>query len=86
MSTPLAAVCSSEDRKKIKKNHVITTEIFNVQMSDKVRNHMCYLTLVYGNSLLGNNPFLPEQCSKYATIFLDYIMDSLTFPNFLWLN
>ena len=45
MSTPLAAVCSSEDRKKIKKNHVITTEIFNVQMSDKKPYVLPYLGL-----------------------------------------
>ena len=45
MSTPLAAVCSSEDRKKIKKNHEITTEIFNVQMSDKKPYVLPYLGL-----------------------------------------
>ena len=75
-----AALYSSDRKEKIKKNHLIITYILNVQMSDKVLNHLCCLTLAYGNTFLGNNPFLPDQCYHYAIIFLDYIMNSLTFP------
>ena len=68
-------------KKKWKKSHVITTEIFNIQMFDKVWNHLYHLILDHGKRLLGSNPFVPDQCYYYATIFPDYIMTSLTFPD-----
>ena len=39
---------------------------------------ICHLNFVYGNRLLGNNPFLPDQCNHYAMIFRNYIMNSLS--------
>ena len=47
---------------------------------------LCHLTLVYGSRLLDNNPFLPDQCYYYVMIFPDYIMNALTFSNFLPLS
>ena len=78
MWTPFAALCSSDDRKKkLKKNHIITTKIFNGQMLDKELIHPYHLTLVYENRPLGNNNFL----NFYNPFLQSFSTSSLTFPD-----
>ena len=73
-------------KKNLKKNHIITTKINQVQVFDNVWNHLCHFTLVYGNRLLDNNPFLLDQCYHYLcmlwislTLQIPWLF--LTFPN-----
>lgn len=78
MWTPFAALCSSDDREeKLKKNHIITTKIFNGQMLDKELIRPYHLTLVYENRSLGNNNFL----NFYNPFLQSFSTSSLTFPD-----
>ena len=50
-------------------------------MFDKVWTYWPITPLAYGNKLLGNNRFLPDQCYHYTIIFPDCITNFLTLPN-----
>ena len=50
-------------------------------MFDKVWTYWPITPLAYGNKLLGNNRFLPDQCYHYTIIFSDCITNFLTLPN-----